>query len=173
MEIRGYLTNLGAYSSAELLGEWISFPISEEETEAVLKRLRLDNGQEYFFTDWDAPEPLREALSEYESIDTLNRLADHIAALEVRGEDRKLLASLAIHYCDSADMVGAVIETLDNYTFYDGITKDAELGEEIAEGIYGDDLGPLGAYIDYERFGRDVALEEGGIFTDYGYISGY
>jgi hypothetical protein len=29
-------------------------------------------------------------------------------------------------------------------------------------------LGPLANYIDYERFGRDVAMEENGRFTDEG-----
>lgn len=31
-------------------------------------------------------------------------------------------------------------------------------------------MGALANYIDYEAFGRDVALDEGGHFTDHGYI---
>ena len=34
-------------------------------------------------------------------------------------------------------------------------------------GIYSEkDLGPLANYIDYERYGRDIAMDEQGRFTD-------
>lgn len=33
-----------------------------------------------------------------------------------------------------------------------------------------DKLGALANYIDYEGFGRDVRLEEGGVFGDNGYV---
>ncbi len=38
-------------------------------------------------------------------------------------------------------------------------------GQEAAE-----DLGPLANYIDYERYGRDIAMDEQGRFTDEGYV---
>lgn len=38
-------------------------------------------------------------------------------------------------------------------------------------GIYSEkDLGPLANYIDYERYGRDIAMDEQGCFTDEGYV---
>ena len=38
-------------------------------------------------------------------------------------------------------------------------------------GIYSEkDLGPLANYIDYERYGRDIAMDEQGRFTDEGYV---
>ena len=39
------------------------------------------------------------------------------------------------------------------------------------QGIYSEkDLGPLANYIDYERYGRDIAMDEQGRFTDEGYV---
>lgn len=39
-------------------------------------------------------------------------------------------------------------------------------------GIYGlSNMGNIASYIDHERYGRDVALEEGGVFTDKGYAA--
>ena len=38
-------------------------------------------------------------------------------------------------------------------------------------GIYSEkDLGPLANYIDYERYGRDIAMDEQGRFADEGYV---
>ena len=39
------------------------------------------------------------------------------------------------------------------------------------QGIYSEkDLGPLADYIDYERYGHDIAYDEQGRFTDEGYV---
>ena len=41
----------------------------------------------------------------------------------------------------------------------------------LSYGIYSEkDLGPLANYIDYERYGRDIAMDEQGRFTDEGYV---
>lgn len=36
--ISGYITNLGKYNEGYLIGEWINFPITDEELDEVLKR---------------------------------------------------------------------------------------------------------------------------------------
>lgn len=52
MKIRGFITNLGKYSEGELVGEWIDFPISDEELDEVKARIGLNaEYEEYFFTD--------------------------------------------------------------------------------------------------------------------------
>ena len=81
------------------------------------------------------------------------------------------------------DIVLSVIETessdpsyLGSYDFddcylYPEVTTDRDLGEYLVEEL-GVELSKekLLLYLDYEKFGRDVRLEEGGSFVDKGYF---
>lgn len=81
------------------------------------------------------------------------------------------------------DIVLSVIETessdpsyLDSYDFddcylYPEVTTDRDLGEYLVEEL-GVELSKekLLLYLDYEKFGRDVRLSEGGSFVDRGYF---
>lgn len=62
--LRGYITNLGAYTYGQLKGEWINFPITDEELANVMER--IGNPEEYFFTDWD--NDICDPLGEFENI---------------------------------------------------------------------------------------------------------
>ena len=77
--MKAFITNLGKYNEGELVGKWISLPISEEELEEVLKEIGInDEYEEYFFTDYEIDADIR--LGEYESIETLNELAEKLAS---------------------------------------------------------------------------------------------
>jgi len=39
MYIKGFIANLEKHLEGELIGEWVTFPISEEELNEVLKRI--------------------------------------------------------------------------------------------------------------------------------------
>ena len=81
------------------------------------------------------------------------------------------------------DIVLSVIETessdpsyLDSYDFddcwlYPDVSTDRELGEYVVEEL-GVELSreQLERYLDYEKYGRDVRLSEGGSFVDKGYF---
>lgn len=64
-----------------------------------------------------------------------------------------------------------LIDNLDKYEIYPGVESNADLGH-----YYIEELGMmevpdyLADYIDYEAYGRDVAINEMGQFTDYGYV---
>ena len=65
------------------------------------------------------------------------------------------------------------IDDLEEYNLYVDITNDYDLGYYWAEesGCYDlSKMGHLSNYFDYERFGRDIALEADGGFTSYGFI---
>lgn len=59
----------------------------------------------------------------------------------------------------------------DDCYLYPDVDTDRELGEYLVEEV-GVELSKekLLLYIDYEKFGRDVRLEEGGSFVDKGYF---
>ena len=59
----------------------------------------------------------------------------------------------------------------DDCSLYPDVSTDRDLGEYIVDEI-GFELSreTLERYFDYEKFGRDVRLEEGGSFVDKGYF---
>ena len=78
-----------------------------------------------------------------------------IAFIESESSDPKYLASAEFDDCN----------------LYPDISTDRELGEYLIEEV-GVELSKekLLLYIDYDKFGRDVRLEEGGSFVDKGYF---
>ena len=181
-ELQAFVTNLGKYNEGELVGEWVSFPVTPEEMRAVLDRIGIghpdDFGvpyEEVFITDYDTDlYGVSGELGEYENLDKLNYLASRLEELSP-DELEKYKAIL-----ESADIPESGIDglinltfNLDRYDIYPDISDEEDLGRYYVEesGIYDTKaMGALANYIDYEAFGRDVALDEGGHFTDHGYI---
>ena len=177
-----FVTNLGKYNEGELVGEWVKFPTTQEEMQKVLERIGIgsadDFGQPYeeiFITDYECPVyGMSNLLGEYESLDKLNYLAALIE--EMPKYDQERFVAIMEAGCDEVNNIDDLINltfNLDTYDFIPDVHNDAELGYYYIHeaGIYNEkDLGPLANYIDYERFGRDVAMDEGGRYTDDGYV---
>lgn len=72
---------------------------------------------------------------------------------------------------ESSDPKVLAITEFDDCSLYPDLATDRELGEYIVDEI-GFELSKetLQNYFDYEKFGRDVRLEEGGSFVDRGYF---
>jgi hypothetical protein len=72
---------------------------------------------------------------------------------------------------DSSDPKALESVDFDNCSLYRDISTDRELGEYVVEEL-GAELSreQLELYFDYEKFGRDVRLEEGGSFVNKGYF---
>ena len=164
MEIKGYITNLADYNAGRLNGEWIEFPIYEDELEEVLERIGWPDGTEYFFTDWESDILRPRHLDEYITPEEVNDIYD---ALEEWEEDA-LNAALDVFCID--DVLNS---SPDDYFFAPGIDTDEDLGYYYAEacGIFlGNVSDTLERYFDYEAYGRDIRLETNGGFTAYGWI---
>lgn len=87
-----YLTNLGKYNEGELIGEWVELPVSQEELQKVFERIGINEEyEEYFITDYERD---FYEVGEYESLDTLNEIAERIEELgEEESEVVKVLMS--------------------------------------------------------------------------------
>ena len=168
-----FVTNLGKYNEGELAGEWVNFPTSNGEMQQVFRRIGLSpRYEEWFITDYDSSVPgLTDSLGEYESLSELNYLAHLVRDL---GDLAKLEAVL-----DLGESTGSVkelinlTENLDCFEFLEGVRDDSGLGYYWAEdsGCYDTGrMGPLARYLDYEAFGRDIRLEEGGVYGAGGYV---
>ena len=174
-----FITNLGKYNEGELVGEWVKFPTTAEELKKVFDRIGIgqkdDFGQpyeEWFITDYDCyVGTLYDKLGEYENLDELNYLA---SKLEEMGEGEYAQFQAAMEVGDHSGSLQEIINLTDNldcYDLYPSIQDYDDLGR-----YYIDELDAMQVpehlrnYIDYEAYGRDVALEESGDFTDLGYV---
>ena len=177
-----FVTNLGKYNEGQLVGEWVKFPTTEEEMQKVFERIGIGSTdefghvyEEWFITDYECPvHGVYDMLSEYESLDKLNYLASRIDEMD-KWEQEKFVAIMEAG-CDEVSDIDDLINltyNLDCYDFIPDIHDESDLGYYYVHdaGIYSEkELGPLANYIDYERFGRDIAMDESGKFTDEGYI---
>ena len=174
-----FITNLGKYNEGELVGEWVKFPTTAEEMKEVFKRIgigqRDDFGQpyeEWFITDYDCyVDGLYDKLGEYESLDELNYLASKLDEMS-DSEYAQFQAGMEMgDHCGSLQEIINLTENLDCYEVYPHIADYDDLGR-----YYIDELEVmqipehLQNYIDYEAYGRDVAMDENGSFTDQGYV---
>lgn len=174
--IYAYITNLGKYNEYELVGKWHGFPTTKRQIQQTLKEIGVDGVryEEFFITDYDCSiSGIYRGLPEYASINELNYLASKL--MELPDWDIEKYEAIA----ESGDYVGSVqdminlTDNLDSFDFMPGVRTDEDLGYYWIDesGCYDlDSMGNLANYIDYERFGRDVRLEEGGVFTDRGYV---
>ena len=174
-----FITNLGKYNEGELVGEWVKFPTTAEELKEVFKRIgigqRDDFGQpyeEWFITDYDCyVDGLYSKLGEYESLDELNYLASKLDEMS-DSEYAQFQAGMEMgDHCGSLQEIINLTENLDCYEVYPHIEDYDDLGRYYIEELEVMQIPEhLQNYIDYEAYGRDVAMDENGSFTDQGYV---
>ena len=162
---RAFVTNLGKYNEGQLVGEWVTFPIDEDDFDEVLKRIQIgdtdDFGapyEEWFVTDYDCDldgfdwqelgeYPSYDSLQEYgeliESIDDVEAVEN---AYEVTGDLRE-----AIEGIDDGRII-----------YYPGCNTEEELGEYVINEIYGGEITHDLAeqYFDYDMLGRDLGFDD-------------
>ena len=174
-----FITNLGKYNEGELVGEWVKFPTTAEEMKEVFKRIGIgqkdDFGQpyeEWFITDYDCyVDGLYDKLGEYESLDELNYLASKLEEMS-DSEYAQFQAGMEMgDHCGSLQEIINLTENLDCYEIYPDIEDYDDLGRYYIEELDAMQVPEhLKNYIDYEAYGRDVAMDENGSFTDQGYV---
>ena len=114
---------------------------------------------------------LYDKLGEYENLDELNYLASKLDEMS-QGEYEQFQAAMEIgDHSGSLQEIINLTENLDCYDVYPDIRDHDDLGRYYIEELDVMQVPEhLRNYIDYEAYGRDVALEEGGEFTDFGYV---
>lgn len=137
----------------------VLLPISSEE---VAERFGYE-GQEIEVTI-DSIEELPDLDCERLTLDLANEIAENVEDV-----DEDLVLSFI--ESNSSDPKYLASAEFDDCNLYPDISTDRELGEYLVEEV-GVELSKetLLRYIDYEKYGRDVRLEEGGSFVDKGYF---
>ena len=176
-----FITNLGKYNEGALIGEWVSFPATPEEVKKALEKIGIGAKdefgnvyEEWFITDYNCDvDGLAKNINfgEYENLDELNYLASKIGELNSY-ELEKFQAVLEVSdYTGSVKDIINLTGNLDKYDIYPDVKNCEDLGI-----YYVDELelvkvpDELRYYIDYESYGRDIALDENGQFTESGYV---
>ena len=170
-----YVTNAGKYADYGVdAGEILKFPTTTEEVQSLLKRIGVDGVrcQEYFIISFDSDIlGLYDYLGEYENIDELNHLACLLSELD-KSDLEKFEAAVASgeHTSGVGDLIN-LVENLDCYDFYIGVSDDETLGR-----IYAEDMELINIpenlrdYFDYEAYGRDMRINEDGGFVKGGFF---
>ena len=157
-----YIANLDEYVKGNLVGDWVSLPIEEDDFEDFLKT--IGNPEEIAVHDFENNLGLDGLkIGEYMSIEELNELCERIEGIDLRGVD-----TFNALYEALGDFEGALecFES-ENYTFYGNMTME-EVAREYIEECY-EIPSYLENYIDYKAFARDMRYD-GYYETEYGVI---
>ena len=114
---------------------------------------------------------MTEHLSEYSHPDELNYLGK---LLEMQFDDDREKFIAAIEYGDHTDSLQDIInlaQNLDCYWGYPSVHNEEEYGHYLVDELEEPEL-PEEAkkYFMYEEYGRDASINDGGMFTEQGYI---
>ena len=172
--LSGYLSNLGKYTEGRPAGEWVTFPTTAEHLKEVFDRIGIDfkNYEEWHFTEYQSVIPgLTEHLGEHEHPDELNYLGK-LLSMQFDDDREKFIATIA--YDDHAGSLQDIInlaQNLDCYWLYPSVHNEEEYGRYLIEELDELEL-PAEAkkYFMFEEYGRDASINDGGSFTEQGYI---
>lgn len=160
-----YLTNLGKYNEGELIGEWVKLPVSDEELQKVFERIGINEEyEEYFITDYECD---FYEIGEYESINTLNEIAEKIDNLD---EEQEQVVKVLMSEC-GYDLDDAIEKAESgDYRIYTDCNDMTDVAYAVVEEC--DYLRnvpeTVARYFDYEAFGRDLEIEGSFHFLDNG-----
>lgn len=165
-----YVTDLAAYNSGRLIGEWVDLPCSDlaDSIQAVLsegQRACRDvlPHEEFFITDfeWDDAGMGKVCpVSEYSDPHSLNEIAVELSMLN---EFERLQVQFLLH---EGYELGYALQNHEDVGIYDyrSSTSFKDVYELLAEdlvdeGCFGDIPSNLTYYIDYSAIGRDLSMD--------------
>ena len=169
-----YLINKARHTEQNPVAEWVQLPTDAENMKAAFARIGVDgiDPSEYEVAAYESPvDGLTDRFRPGESLDELNYLAALLA--QRSQEEREKFAAAMIHGDHAASIADAINLThnLDCYWLYPTVHNSEDYGHYVVDELDELEL-PEAAkkYFDYKSFGRDAVQEDGGTFTDYGYI---
>ena len=172
--LSGYLSNLGAYAGGRPAGEWVTFPTTAGHMKEVFDRIGIDfkNYGEWHFTEFQSPIPgLAAKLGEHEHPDELNYLGK-LLSMQFDDDREKFTAAIALgDHASSVEELINLAQNLDCYWIYPSVHNEEDYGHYLVDELEEPEL-PEEAkkYFMYEEYGRDAAINDGGAFTEWGYV---
>ena len=165
------------FETGEPGGVWLSMPTTKEQLHETMQRVGItaDNPQDFFINGFANTEqqPFDVPLSVIQSagLDELNYLGNLLSMQ--RDEDRdKFTAAVALgERAGSIKDLINLAQNLDCYWLYPSVQNEEDYGYYLTDELDELEL-PEEAkkYFMYEDYGRDAAINDGGRFTEQGYI---
>ena len=165
------------FETGEQGGAWLPMPATQEQLHAAMQRVGItaDNPQDFFINGFanteDCPFDVPLAVIQSGSMDELNYLGK---LLEMqRDEDRgKFAAAVTLgEYAGNLKDLINLAQNLDCYWLYPTVQSEEDYGYYLIDELDELEL-PEEAkkYFMYEEYGRDAAINDGGRFTEQGYV---
>lgn len=165
------------FETSEPGGVWLSMPTTKEQLHEAMQRVGItaDNPQDFFINGFanteqqpfDVPLPVIQSAG----LDELNYLGNLLAMQ--RDEDRdKFTAAVALgERAGSVKDLINLAQNLDCYWLYPTVQNEEDYGYYLIDELDELEL-PEEAkkYFMYEDYGRDAAINDGGRFTEQGYM---
>lgn len=174
MEFSVYIANLGKYNAGVLASAWLSFPATTEQVQSVLREIGVDGlrYEETIILEYSIGiKGLAGRLGEFVPIDELNYLASRIT--ELTPEERSKFTAAVSHgeYGDSMQGLINLTYNLGCYEFFPDVRTEEEYGRWLVDHRREFRLPEKARfYFDYESYGEDTCINEGGDFSELGYI---
>ena len=174
MEFAANIANLGKYSVGVLATAQLSFPTTTEQVQSVLREIGVDGlryGEIIVLEYSIGIKGLAGKLGEFVPIDELNYLASRIAELTPE-ETAKFTAAFSHgEYGDNMQDLINLTYNLDCYDFLPDVRTEEEYGRWLVDHRQEFRLPEKAKfYFDYESYGGDTCINEGGDFSELGYI---
>ena len=158
-------------------GAWLSMPATQEQLHAAMRSVGItaDNPQDFFVGGFanteDCPFDVPLAVIQSGSMDELNYLGK---LLEMQRDEDKAKFAAAVTLGEYAGNLKDLInlaQNLDCYWLYPTVQSEEDYGYYLIDELDELEL-PEEAkkYFMYEEYGRDAAINDGGRFTEQGYV---
>ena len=165
------------FETGEPGGVWLSMPTTKEQLHEAMQRVGItaDNPQDFFINGFANTEqqPFDVPLSVIQraSVDELNYLGNLLSMQRDEDRDKFTAAvSLGERAGNIKDLIN-LAQNLDCYWLYPGVQNEEDYGYYLIDEL--DELElpeEVKKYFMYEDYGRDAAINDGGRFTEQGYI---
>lgn len=164
MMLKIFVTDLSAYNTGFLCGEWLTLPMDKDELASRVKRILgkcevLCNDsfhEEYFITDYEFETVDMFSVGEYDNIYTLNDKAQLLEDIEE--SEHKLIKFLLDENIVSS--LEEAIEKRDEVIVYENYSMREVAEEYVEENFDLDSLSPLIANnLDYDGMAFDFEME--------------
>ena len=158
-------------------GVWLSMPTTTEQLHEAMKRVGItaDNPQDFFINGFanteqqpfDVPLPVIQSAG----LDELNYLGNLLSMQHDEDRDKFTAAVALGERAGSIKDLINLAQNLDCYWLYPGVQNEEDYGYYLIDELDELEL-PEEAkkYFMYEDYGRDAAINDGGRFTEQGYI---
>ena len=166
-----YLTDLQAYNEGNLVGKWITLPLTPFELSQAISEVltegeyesNSDNHEEYFITDWEYNSYEFHEIDEYENIYELN---EQLQSLRYKSDQELKAISFLVTHGIVTDIDDASVKA--EYVIIHENQDMSDIAYELMQDCYQADLLPslIANNIDYEAIAQE--LEYDGMYYEIG-----